>query len=214
MLWFSPDLVPRFQAFDVDGNPVAIEAKNFQSGGATRYSVYESLTAISTRFAVEEGKVKTLRTLDYESDQRTFDLTVRAEDTLSGFSSDVKVRVWFWCIQRYNTCWVKLVKCDSCVMYIYWYKFDFFWKFMITSPNHMSADGGRAIFVFTLVIWMSICCSVILVMKPVIWQYRVVCWHSPTSYLYSWQFTSWTEMSSLPCSVNPPSQSPWMRTFQ
>jgi hypothetical protein len=70
---------------------VSITAKNFQVGGTTKYSVYESPTAISTRFAIEDGMVKTLRTLDYESDQHQFDLTVRAEDTISGLSSDVKV---------------------------------------------------------------------------------------------------------------------------
>ncbi|XP_048742923.2 neural-cadherin-like isoform X4 [Ostrea edulis] len=82
-----------FQAIDADGNNASITAKNFQVGGTTKYSVYESPTAISTRFAIEDGMVKTLRTLDYESDQHKFVLTVRAEDTISGLSSDVKLTV-------------------------------------------------------------------------------------------------------------------------
>ncbi|XP_061183428.1 neural-cadherin-like [Saccostrea echinata] len=82
-----------FQAFDADGNKVSIQAKNFQVGGTIIYSVYESDTAISTRFAIEDGMVKTLRTLDYETDSRQFDLTVRAADTVSGGSSDVPLKV-------------------------------------------------------------------------------------------------------------------------
>lgn len=96
-------LISRFQAFDSDGNTVAIEAKNFQVGGTLQYTVYES-GVISTRFAVEEGKVKTLRTLDYESDPHQFLLTVRALDTVSKINTDVPVNPQEF-LDDVNTCW-------------------------------------------------------------------------------------------------------------
>ena len=70
-----------------------IEAINFQEklGGTIQYTVYENSNTQSTRFAVDNGNLKTLQPLDYESDPHQFTLTVMALDSYSGYSNNAVV---------------------------------------------------------------------------------------------------------------------------
>ena len=79
---------------DESGTPSPIQSLNFQAdmNGVTSYSVYDSLTTVSDKFAISpEGNLKVLKKLLLGVDPPEYSLYLQATDSVSGLSTQVNV---------------------------------------------------------------------------------------------------------------------------
>ncbi|XP_071179939.1 neural-cadherin-like isoform X3 [Mytilus edulis] len=85
-----------FDTLSLDGNISLVYAINFQKklGGTTTYTVLDG-TSISDKFKIDnDGKGVMLTSLNYETDPKTFSLTIQAEDSYSQLKSTVPLTVF------------------------------------------------------------------------------------------------------------------------
>ena len=76
---------------DESGTPSPIQSLNFQAG-VTSYSVYDSVTTVSDKFAISpEGNLKVLKKLLLGVDPPEYSLYLQATDSVSGLSTQVNV---------------------------------------------------------------------------------------------------------------------------
>ena len=82
-----------FDTLSTDGNISLVYAINFQKklGGTTTYTVLDG-SSISDKFKIDnDGKGVMLTSLNYETDPKSFSLTIQAEDSYSQLKSTVPV---------------------------------------------------------------------------------------------------------------------------